>query len=892
MRQRIALIVSGWWVLAGLSGLVALTQAQTQTSEWAEPVNISQSGATANPFMIIDARGDFHVFWQDTYADVFMYSQGRESTWTPAMSVTLPFTGVTPLLLADENGRAHAFWFDSEEEFLLYSNAPITGLVSLDNWGPVQTLAETAADLDVTIDATGRLHLLYLWSGDMAEMPAGIYYRQTTDGGQNWSLPHPIYQSPYLRGLAREDANVELTTITSGGRSWVFAAWDNRSRKQIFLSRSGNGGLNWEEPLEVAGPESGSSVVLPFDIRMGGKDDNLILLWSNGQPGVSCRQFWQSSDDLGQTWGERQPMVELLPGLGTCVRDSQFMVGADDVFLLSTIEGQVYLWAWDGRHWSDPQLQTPLTSFDNRETLNSVSFQCRQPAVTPDDRLAVVGCDSRAGSFNDGDIWLLSRSLGSVADWFPPLTAWSPVVAVSNGPDPYYTQTVVDDDAGNFLAFWVMADASGAATRHIYVSRLAEGRWSLPEQIINSPEPMVGALTAVVGPSGELYLSWGGDSGQLYLVRNTVAEAHIASTWTRPMALTAVAGVASFPTLVLDEAHVLYLVYTIAVNEGRGAYLLRSTDNGRTWDEPTMIFDGVAAEWEVVGPARLAVMGDGQLHLLLSQQSLLGGNGPQTQALHYIRSEDGGQTFTPATLVAEGEFIWSALAATDTQTVHQLWQAWNGADVALQHSYSVDGGQTWSRALTVDAIAGPVALTGDDAGQLFLLNLADTAVNEWHWKNNGWVPQEGFDLGQLEPVHVAGRQISASVMPEGWLVSLFTAQSQDEASGETQFSLQAASRAITESVSIDVVDVVTTTVDSVIVTPVVTISSTQTQEPTTTPLPGLEATAVPATPAIPSDNGSPPVSPVSGLLFGLIPLLLLILIIFVIGLYTVRLRRR
>ncbi len=889
MRQRLALVISGWCVLTVLTGLVALVEAQTQTSEWTEPTNLSQSGATVDPFMVIDAGGDFHVFWQDTYADVFMYSQGREDTWTSAISVTLPFTGVTPLLLADNNGRAHAFWIDAEDEVLLYSNAPITGLATLANWGPLQTLADTTAALDVALDVTGRLHLLYLWSGDTLEMPAGIYYRQTTDAGQNWSLPQAVYQSPYLRGVALEDANVELTTVSSGGRSWLFAVWDNRSRKQLFLSRSNNAGLTWETPLEVVGPESGSSVVLPFDIRVGAGGNNLVLLWSNGQPGASCRQFWQSSNDLGETWGERQPMVELLPGLGTCVRESQFIVSENDIFLLNTIEGQVYLWAWDGNRWSDPQLQTTLTSFDNPETLNSVVLGCRQTAVTSGHRLAVVGCDNSGGGLNDGDIWLLSRSLGVTDEWFPPLTAWSPPVAVSSGADSYYTQTMVDDDAGNFLAFWVTADESGAASRRIFISRLAEGRWSLPEQIINSPEPMVGSLTAVVGSAGELYLSWGSRSGQLYLVRNTVADAQIASTWTTPGVLTTAEQVASFPTMALDQANVLYLVYTIAVNEARGVYLLRSTDNGRTWDEPTLIFDGTAAGWEVVGPARLAVTGEGQLHLLLAQQSLLSGNGAQTQALHYTRSEDGGQTFTPATLVAEGEFIWNALAASDTQTVHQLWQVWDGSTVVLQHSYSVDGGQTWSRALTVEAISGPVALTGDGKGELFLLNSADTAVNEWHWKNNSWVPQEGFDLGQLEPMSTDRQQISASVMPEGWLVSLFTAQMHAAESGESEFSLQAAHRAITESVALPVV---ATPVISEAVTLVATAVTTQTQEATPTPLPDPTATAVPPTPVIPADNGNTPTSPATGLLLGLIPLLLLIPTIFLIGLYTRRWRRR
>lgn len=892
MRQKVTFIMSVSCALAGLWVSMALVKAQTASSEWSEPVNLSRSGATVDPFMVLAPDGDFHVIWQDAFADTYMYSHGQNDSWSSPINVTLPFTAVTPHLLADDSGRVHAFWLDPEDSLLLYSAAPITGLATLANWLPPLTLADVAVDMDAVVDKRGALHLLYLWPEDTNEQPAGIYYQRTTDDGQTWLPAKALYHSPYFRGLAREDTNVELTTTNSNGRDWLFAAWDNRPRKRVFLARSGDGGVNWNPPTEVAGPESGSISILPFNIKVGAKGDNVVLVWSSGHPDSSCRQYAQSSNDLGETWAERQLMPELLPGLATCIRDNHFEVGSEYVYLLSTVEGQVYLWAWDGSRWSQPQLQAPLTSFDNQETLNAVVFRCRQSAMAPDDRLVFVGCEEVAGGFDDGDIWLLTRSLGLAAEWFPPPAAWSPVTPISSGPERYYAQTLVADSASNVLAFWALAGEGGGSARKIYVARLAEGRWSLPEEVLKLPEALVGPLTAVVSPAGQVYLSWGDALGQLYLARNTAAEAHIASTWTDPTAVPGITGVASNPVLAAGENDILYLAYAVAVNEGRGVYLRQSTDGGRTWDEPVMVFDGAAAGWEVVGPARLTVTDDGLIHLLLEQQSLLSGDGSQTHTLYYTHSEDGGQTFTPASLMAEGIFSWSALAAASPEMIHQLWQAWDGSAASLQHAYSMDGGQTWSRPFVIDAISGPVTLAEGEGGRLFLLNLNNTAVAEWYWTGEGWVPQDDLNLSKVAPLTGSGQRIAAALAPNGLLTTLFAARNIDTEPNEILFSLQAANRTVAETAGelpAPTPGVVVTGTPSPAVSPP---PPTQSEEPPVTSSPTPEATAVPAASVFSNTPDVRPRNAVQNLLWGVIPGFLLIVLIFGGGLYMVRLRRR
>jgi hypothetical protein len=888
MRQKLTLILGVCCAFAGLLLGAALLQAQT-SSEWSEPVNLSQSGATTGPFMAVEPGGKFHVFWQDTYEEMYMYSQGQGSEWSSPISATLPFSMVVPHLLIDGNGRAHAFWLN-EDSLILYSSAPLTNVTQVAAWTPKQTLADSAVKLDVALDETGQLHLLYLRPDHTAAAPAGIYSRRTADGGQLWEPATLLYQSSYFRGLKGANANVELTAATEDGQSWLFAAWDNRARKQVFLARSGDGGQSWEAPLEVAGPESGSSSVLPFGIQVGAKGNDVVVLWSNGQPGTLCRQFYQASSDFGATWQERQQMEELLPGMGTCTSDHQFMVGDEYTFLLSKGESQSFLWAWDGQQWSEPRPQLVLTGFDNPQTLNVVVFRCQQTAVTHN-QLTVIGCDETLDGSNDGDIWQLSRSLGSAVEWFPPPSLWTAVTPITTGEERFFAQTIIATGENSALAFWTLADVSGAGLPEIYLSSLEEESWSLPQEVLKSPEGVAGTLSAVLNDTGQLYLTWGTHPGQLYLVRTDVAAANLVSAWSPPELITATEGISSNPVLAFAGDNVLYLAYTIAVNEGRGVYLLQSADSGRSWSEPVLVFDGASAGWEVVGPARLAVTDDGQIHVMWGQQSLAAANPMQAQALYYAHSNDGGQTFSPAMLVSEGLFTWYALAAAG-QTLHQLWQSWAESAATIQHTYSLDSGQTWNRPAVIDSISGPVAVTQNDVGQLFLLHLTDTAVGEWYWKGNSWELQAGVNLKQAN-VDKPGQNLSASVSSDGWLTTLFDATVTDAEAATTLHHLLASSRVVTESASVLPTPALSQPI-TITIAATSALTATQSVEAAVTPSPVPEvetATAVPAIPVINSSANAAPDNSLFDLLLSFLPALLLVLLILAFGLRALWLRR-
>jgi hypothetical protein len=107
----------------------------------------------------------------------------------------------------------------------------------------------------------------------------------------------------------------------------------------------------------------------------------------------------------------------------------------------------VYLLAWDGTAWSEPQAQSILYSFLDPFTEDTVNFRCRQYAVQDGDRLIVVGCDT----IGDGDIWLATRNLDDISTWFASPSAWSQQVIIAESKYEVIDPFVILDGETVFL---------------------------------------------------------------------------------------------------------------------------------------------------------------------------------------------------------------------------------------------------------------------------------------------------------------------------------------------------------------------------------------------------------------------------------------------------------
>ncbi len=751
--------------------------AQAPVQNWEAPINLSRSGATKDPVAVVDANGRIHVIWRDDFAD-WVYTSGQDAEWSKPVAAEYIFGDRVPRLFADASGNIHAFWID-EEGALFQGWAAASSFGSPVGWSGSQLLAAAAAAYDVAVDAQGNLHLAYVRNLDTADFPAGVYYRNSSTNGASWSNPIQLYRSAYMRVLTEENASLDIAATDVDGVPQVYVAWDNPAQKRVLLIKSSDGGKNWGDIYQVDGPNPATVTTSPFKLKVNAKEREVLLLWNSGlQSGFDCTQYFQSSNDGGETWSERQLMFADYVG---CPQDNQFIPGEQDLTLLMTvIRDEVLLSAWNGSRWSLPQPQGALFSFTDPDTFNAVDFRCRQALKSIPDRLSVVGCDLAGG----GDIWITSRLLGSTDDWFPPPTAWTRPRTIASGAIKSGFVTVLVDVNGGFHTAWIQLDET-AAKYKLFYSRLEEEGWSEGIAVVNSPVGEVEAPSLAIDPDNRLFVVWrDSQSGEIYFSWANAGRAISPFEWTAPRGLPMPQSIGSAPDILVQPDGSLLVAYAVPVNEGRGIYLTRSDDHGETWSNPAQIFDAAASGWVMVDNPRLVRSTDGALHLLWTRSQLGERNRPV--ALYYSSSATDGQSWSEPELVVEQPVEWLEIESAGQLGIHRMWISGEENRTSIWHQISLDEGATWTQPANLTRFGETpqaASLVRAADSQLHLLQAVidlngRVFLDHSIWSGESWVPEQGLTVSSQ-----GGKQallLGAGISPNGRLAVAFGLREQKD----------------------------------------------------------------------------------------------------------------
>ncbi|MGD2158851.1 MAG: sialidase family protein [Anaerolineales bacterium] len=784
--------------------------------------------------MVEDSSGIIHAFWWDEF-DGNMYSRLVGDQRSMPIQIAVPFGEFIPVLVADSNGYLHAFWID-ENQVLYYANVNVDSVPGSE-WNLVVLLADSAIRIDLEIDKQDRLHLAYLRAADTPEAPAGFYYRKSAPGGNDWLDPILIYQSPYLRKLAPDEAHVDTRITYSGVEQHIYLAWDNPLRGQSFLVKSVDGGETWGEPIEVGEPEEVLGEARPSHLIIYAQAEEVLLLWQTGSSETGCTPYYQWSLDGGESWQPRQRMSRSLFG---CPERMEILAGADGPILVR-VSSQVYLQAWDSTRWSDPQLQGTLASFIDSETQRTVTLGCLQVALLEGRSLIFIACDTSGG----GDIWFLRRELDDVDNWFPHESPWQTLTSVTRNEARFLSLEMIADTEGRVHVFWAQSSESNSSrpASSLYYTRLEDERlWSQPVAVLTSPEQPVDQPAVALDSAERLLMTWRcGEQAEICFSRVGANTATLSSAWSEPIRVSAPGHRSSAPDIVVGSQGAIYIVYAVPVNEGRGIYLTHSDDYGETWSEPIQIFDGASTSWAMLDQPRLALTSAGDLHLLWTHYNLRSGEA-EPVALSYVRSQDGGKAWSESETVTESSVVWARVLSTVNGSVYRFWQEGNVGRFSLEHERSLDNGATWERAEQIaflgDTIATPT-LSKDLAGNFHLLQLItqgpdDLSLQHRVWDGERWLSSDSLDLDLDSETDVGGLVSAAS--PRGNLVAVFSTWSDDPSSGSGE-ELFFTTR------SIEPPEGLPTPLPPASVTPVVTENPTlePTAEPTLTPTPDLTA---------------------------------------------------
>jgi hypothetical protein len=389
-------------LVAALTGMgspqPAMLAPERAAPSWSTPVRISERGKpTGLPFIVASDDGVVHAVWTQNYqvepsrgslgheAGAIYYSARRNSMWSEPVDIFVaPDNGQTVMgdLRIDASGRLHILWLSRPG--MVYGTAPAAEASSARAWR-TSTIGEDAQVGDIAVGADGAVHLVYILQAK------GIYHVRSDDGGRSWSAPHTVWAAPDETSSSGS-VNVEVDAGGAVHAVWVvnsaYARWGGVS---VNYARSLDGGRTWQELLVL--PEGDNEPNLGFDSGGG-----LHLFWNN-PVGTKAGRGHAWSTDGGSTWDRIERLLPghsgltLWPRMGTDSAGNLHLVTAADSPEVPS--PRVFHSTWRDGRWADFDLVSGPWSFVEAPAL----------AVSAGNQLHVVWYHTRTDDPDEYGIW-------------------------------------------------------------------------------------------------------------------------------------------------------------------------------------------------------------------------------------------------------------------------------------------------------------------------------------------------------------------------------------------------------------------------------------------------------------------------------------------------------
>lgn len=215
----------------------------------------------------------------------------------------------------------------------------------------------------IAVDGADNLHIA--WRDDMISGQE-IYYKQSTDGGTNWSA---LKQLTWMLGPSSDPV------IGSDSSNTIYVIWHHVyvENYDIYIKNSTDGGVNWSVTKRLTW-NAGDSRYPCFVID---SMDILHVIWSDDTPGNS-EIFYKQSQDGGATWSK---LIRLTwnsgqsydPSLAVDSNDTLHLVWEDN----SSGGKEIYYRQGElnGKNWSAPTRLT-WNSGDSVQPFVAVDTAC------------------------------------------------------------------------------------------------------------------------------------------------------------------------------------------------------------------------------------------------------------------------------------------------------------------------------------------------------------------------------------------------------------------------------------------------------------------------------------------------------------------------------------
>ena len=333
--------------------------------------------------------------------------------------------------------------------------------------------------------------------------------------------------------------------------------------------------------------------------------------------------------------------------------------------------------------------------------------------------------------------------------WIAPVQAqsggWSEPYRLSEDRRMSSEGYLVADQYGYVHCFWIETLPQNGGS-FIKYARFDGTTWTKPNDIYRTKEEIKN-VSPFVDKQGILHIAW---SEGLYRVSVFYSYAPAndtlsAQNWAKPIQI----HVPARPVyLRVDSKGVLHILY-INETEESGVFYIRSEDKGLTWSEPVWLDPDIQPGY-VPDSLNFELDEKDGLHAVWFYGAIERTGRPNW--VRYTHSLDGGHSWSPPVtldqLVEENNHFLDAASPKmiiQGETVHVIWAA--GQQPYRFHSYSTDGGQTWSAPVQIFGQLQGQAFDGlavDRAGRVHFFGQIRYPMGIYHavWDHNRWSKPE------------------------------------------------------------------------------------------------------------------------------------------------------
>ncbi len=751
------LILIIMFLLSFNSGIKNLS-AQSIVENWQEPINLSNSGGTDNPYLVKGNSGELHTLWEDDYAN--LVNRNYTDSWGQNFALDLDFSGQQYKILADNNGLFYVFWINQTNNNLQFSGVSEGNFGNGGSWSAPATIASAVVAFDFDIDENNQVHLIYTRALDTPEIPAGIFYQRSLGGLSSWTDARLIYESKYYRSMIPPEGengqivatgsdlmHVNVTTKMVDGSATIFLGWENPYLRRLFFDVSRDNGQTWGQPQEIISPSQDLILITPANLETIFLTDQVFQIWQMKEPGGNCSLQYRISSNNGVDWTTQQSLDSVF---GRCPDTLNWdILSSGELLFIAQNQNTVFLVVWNGSKWSLPQGQTALNQFINPATLDIIEFENISPVVF-NDTLFLVGKDKS----NSKDIFFTQKKLTNIQEWFSDSSNWSPIQSTLIGSSPITGMSAVRGENGRFHFLITSNNNEKINASNFQILSVSSSESPILSNLQDNLEGLISSITSKTSPLGDRTVAlWqGGKLGQIYSKWAFLDQIDNPVGWSSENQIQT-SSTGQFPALASTKDNEYVGLFSNSFDDQKGLFFIKSEKGGENWSVPTQILDLTSLEsCPFLDQSSIAADHLDNIYLLFECSTFPGGIGDLS--MFSMQSTDLGISWSEPSLVVEKPVTWNQIILDNENSIHRLWKI-EEQETSIWHSYSLDQGNNWSAPTNLALLeekSGPTSATSDADGKIHLLQTyyspdGNSVVAYYIWDGSKWINSQNLDLG-------------------------------------------------------------------------------------------------------------------------------------------------